>query len=229
MVAGKLKKKFAFVSCVGALFLVSYDVRRPRRTRFRGVWLPDINDQNRQETAGTCRPGNRKFSKQVQHLIAEERPGGRSFVLGHCLPHGMPSWMLITPNAFGLLTTPGRITMLGEVDGNRMRRIYLDGRKLPRIRSSLHGSIPSVCWDGDTLVVDTHRNRAAGLYRDPAERSASATAVTCTLWSAFTSPSQTCCMTISRSPRQTFSPRPGKRQEIFRRYPGRHYEITEGE
>jgi hypothetical protein len=48
--------------------------------------------------------------------------------------------MLITHNAFELLATPGRITMLGEVDGNRMRRIDLDGRKPPEDPDlSLHG------------------------------------------------------------------------------------------
>jgi len=63
--------------------------------------------------------------------------------------------MLITHNAFELLVTPGRITLLGEVDGNRMRRIYLDGRPHPEDPDlTLHGhSIGS--WEGDTLVVDT--------------------------------------------------------------------------
>jgi hypothetical protein len=67
----------------------------------------------------------------------------------------MPSWMLISHNAFELLTTPGRITMLGEVDGNRMRRIYMDGRPHPEDPDlTLHGhSIGH--WEGDTLVIDT--------------------------------------------------------------------------
>jgi len=58
---------------------------------------------------------------QIQHMISEEKAGRPFLVLSHCLPHGMPSWMLMTHNAFELLITPGRITMLGEVDGNRMR------------------------------------------------------------------------------------------------------------
>ena len=45
--------------------------------------------------------------------------------------------------------------MLGEVDGNRMRRIYLDGRKMPENPDpSLHGYSVGR-WDGDTLVVET--------------------------------------------------------------------------
>ena len=63
--------------------------------------------------------------------------------------------MLITHNAMEILVTPGRVTMLGEGDGNRMRRIYTDGRQHPEDPDlTIHGhSIGR--WDGDTLVVDT--------------------------------------------------------------------------
>ena len=45
--------------------------------------------------------------------------------------------------------------MLGESDGNRLRRIYTDGRSHPETPDpSFHGhSIGH--WEGDTLVVDT--------------------------------------------------------------------------
>jgi hypothetical protein len=67
----------------------------------------------------------------------------------------MPSWMLITHNAFEILFTPGRVTILGEGDGNRLRRIYTDGRAHPADPDpSFHGhSIGH--WEQDTLVVDT--------------------------------------------------------------------------
>ena len=39
--------------------------------------------------------------------------------------------MLVTHNAMEILFTPGRVTMLGESDGNRLRRIYTDGRGHP--------------------------------------------------------------------------------------------------
>ena len=63
--------------------------------------------------------------------------------------------MLITHNAMEILFTPGRVTMLGESDGNRMRRIYTDGRSHPEVSDpTFHGhSIGH--WEGDTLVVDT--------------------------------------------------------------------------
>jgi hypothetical protein len=73
----------------------------------------------------------------------------------NCLPEGMPTWMLISHNAMEILFTPGRVTLLGESDGNRLRRIYTDGRGHPDDPDpTFHGhSIGH--WEGDTLVVDT--------------------------------------------------------------------------
>jgi hypothetical protein len=63
--------------------------------------------------------------------------------------------MLITHNALEILFTPGRVTMLGESDGSRLRRIYTDGRPHPADPDpTFHGhSIGH--WEGDTLVIDT--------------------------------------------------------------------------
>jgi hypothetical protein len=54
-----------------------------------------------------------------------------------------------------ILFTPGRVTLLGEMDGNRIRRIYTDGRPHPPDPDpTFHGhSIGR--WEGQTLVVDT--------------------------------------------------------------------------
>jgi hypothetical protein len=67
----------------------------------------------------------------------------------------MPSWMLVTHNAMEILFTPGRVTMLGESDGSRLRRIYTDGRSHPdNPDPTFHGhSIGH--WEGQTLVIDT--------------------------------------------------------------------------
>ena len=121
---------------------------------FSGVWLPDIKDQKRQETSNFP-PWTPAALPQAQHMVAEEKAGRPRLVLSHCMPHGMPSWMLITHNAIEILMTPGRVTMLGEADGNRMRRIYTDGRPHPEDPDpSMHGhSIGH--WDGDVLTVDT--------------------------------------------------------------------------
>jgi hypothetical protein len=63
--------------------------------------------------------------------------------------------MLVTHNAMEILFTPGRVTMLGESDGNRLRRIYTDGRPHPDVPDpSFHGHSTGH-WEGNTLVVDT--------------------------------------------------------------------------
>jgi len=194
---------------------------------FDGVWIPDVKDQHRQETTNVP-PWKPEIVPQIQRLIDEEKAGRPFLVLSHCLPHGMPSWMLISHNAFEWLTTPGRVTLLGEVDGNRMRRIYTDGRPHPEDPDlTLHGySIGH--WEGDVLVVDTTAiapqayiaiSEAVGIPNDGdmhiVERlhlaqpnvlhddlEITAPKVLTTTW---------------------------KTTRIFRRYPDRHYEIIEGE
>jgi hypothetical protein len=119
-----------------------------------GTWTPDVADQVRQETQNMP-PWTPKADKQIRHLLAQQEAGRPFPILDHCFPHGMPGYMLFTHNAFELLATPGRITLLGEGDGNRLRRIYTDGRAHPADPDpSFHGNSIGH-WQGDTLVVDT--------------------------------------------------------------------------
>jgi hypothetical protein len=119
-----------------------------------GVWTPNTSDQERRETADPI-PWNRKAAAEIAKLQAEEQGGNPKGLFVDCLPEGMPSWMLITHNAMEFLFTPGRVTILGEMDGNRLRRIYTDGRPHPADPNpSFHGhSIGH--WEGETLVIDT--------------------------------------------------------------------------
>jgi hypothetical protein len=119
-----------------------------------GVWTPVISDQVAQEKSNRP-PWKPQIAKQIDHMYAEEQAGHPFPIIDHCFPTGMPSWMLITHNAFEILFTPGRVTILGEGDGNRLRRIYTDGRPHPADPDpSFHGhSIGH--WENDTLVVDT--------------------------------------------------------------------------
>jgi hypothetical protein len=121
---------------------------------FSGVWTPVISDQVAQEKSNppSWKPA---IAKQIAHMYAEEAAGRPFPIIDHCFPTGMPSYMLITHNAFEILFTPGRVTLLGEGDGNRLRRIYTDGRAHPADPDpSFHGhSIGH--WEGDTLVIDT--------------------------------------------------------------------------
>ena len=119
-----------------------------------GVWTPVISDQEAQERTNPP-PWKPIIAKQVQKMYADEEAGRPFEIIDHCFPTGMPSWMLITHNAFEVLFTPGRVTILGEGDGNRLRRIYTDGRPHPADPDpSFHGhSIGH--WEGGTLVIDT--------------------------------------------------------------------------
>ncbi len=194
---------------------------------FDGVWVPDVRDQHRQETENVP-PWKPEIVPQIKRLIDEEKAGRPFLVLSHCLPHGMPSWMLITHNAFEFLTTPGRITMLGEVDGNRMRRIYMDGRAHPDDPDlTLHGNSIGH-WDSDVLVIDTTAI-APQAYIATSE--------------AVGIPNNGDMHIVERlhlaQPNVLYddleitAPKvltgTWKTTRIFRRYPDRHYEIIEGE
>jgi len=119
-----------------------------------GTWTPDMSDQIAQEKTNPP-PWKPAIAKQIAKMYADVRAGRPFEIIDHCFPTGMPSWMLITHNAFEFLFTPGRVIILGEGDGNRLRRIYTDGRAHPADPDpSFHGhSIGH--WEGGTLVVDT--------------------------------------------------------------------------
>lgn len=192
-----------------------------------GVWLPDVKDQRRQETENIP-PWKPEIRPQFQSMIDKEKTGRPFLVLSHCLPHGMPSWMLITHNPFELLVTPGRITMLGEVDGNRMRRIYTDGRPHPEDPDlTLHGHSVGH-WEGDNLVVDTvaiapqayiATSEAAGIPNNGdmhiVERI------------HLIQPNVMADDLEITAPKVLTGT--WKTTRVFRRYPQRHYEIIEGE
>ena len=121
-----------------------------------GVWTPNMTDQARRIKTDPV-PWNKAAAAQIAKLEAAEQAGDPKGLFINCLPESMPSWMLITHNALEFLFTPGRVTILGESDGNRLRRIYTDGRGHPADPDpTFHGhSIGH--WEGDTLVVDvTH-------------------------------------------------------------------------
>jgi len=119
-----------------------------------GTWSPDIVDQNAQIKTNPT-PWKPEIQKQVDHMDAEEKAGRPKGLLIDCLPHGSPTFILITHNAIEFLLSPGRVTILGESDGNRLRRIYTDGRPMPEDPDpSFHGYSVGH-WDGDTLVVET--------------------------------------------------------------------------
>ncbi len=119
-----------------------------------GVWTPNVADQEAR-IKGDPVPWKPAAAAQIARLEAAEKAGDPKGLFVNCLPEAMPSWMLITHNAMEILYSPGRVTLLGESDGNRLRRIYTDGRAHPADPDpSFHGhSIGH--WEGATLVIDT--------------------------------------------------------------------------
>jgi hypothetical protein len=143
---------------------VSVDVNPPPRPEdwaalarlpdWSGTWSPDISDQVAQIQSNPT-PWTSKIAAEISQMTDEEKAGHPRGLFVDCLPEGMPSWMLISHNALEFLFTPGRVTMLGESDGNRLRRIYTDGRPHSADPDpSFHGESIGR-WEGDTLVVDT--------------------------------------------------------------------------
>jgi hypothetical protein len=119
-----------------------------------GVWTPNVSDQVKREKSDPI-PWNPRAAAQVAKLEAAEKAGSPKGLFVNCLPESMPSWMLITHNAMEFLFTPWRVTILGEADGNRLRRIYTDGRPHPADpEPTFHGHSVGH-WESQTLVVDT--------------------------------------------------------------------------
>ena len=119
-----------------------------------GVWNPNISDQDRQAKTNMP-PYNEKAMDLIKFQLAEEKAGRPPPLFVNCLPEAHPSWMLITHNAMEILFTPGRVTMLGESDGNRLRRIYTDGRGHPEDPDPTYHGHSIGHWEGETLVIDT--------------------------------------------------------------------------
>jgi hypothetical protein len=121
-----------------------------------GVWVSDWLDQIRQEDLNDV-PWNPETAAEIDRQIEFAEQGRPSGTHNSCMPWGMPGFMMLTHNAIEILFTPGRITILGELDGNNLRRIYTDGRPHPDsldVDPSMHGhSIAH--WEGETLVIDT--------------------------------------------------------------------------
>ena len=220
-------KKAVLASIVAALLGTVLSGTWAQTPDFSGVWLPDVEDQQRQESSNIP-PWKPSIVPQIKHMIAEQDAGRPFLVLAHCLPHGMPGWMLISHNAFELLVTPGRITLLGEVDGNRMRRIYTDGRGHPEDPDlTMHGhSIGK--WEGDTLVVDT-----IGILPQAYIAIDEAVGIPNNGNMHIVERFHLAKPNLLQDDLEIAAPKvlkaTWKTSRFFRRYPDRHYEVTEGE
>ena len=99
-------------------------------------WLPDV-------------------ARQVAHLKQLDAEGQPQNIYINCLPEGLPSSVTQNLNSVEFLVTPGRVTVLAEFDGNRLRRIWTDGRPHPADPDPSFSGHSIGHWESNTLVVDT--------------------------------------------------------------------------
>ena len=123
-----------------------------------GIWNPDQVQQGLEARENNY-PWTITAAAEIDKRILDEKNGKAGGSHNGCLPWGMPGFMAITHNVIEILFTPGRITILGELDGNNLRRIYTDGRPHPaQSDPTFHGNSIGH-WEGSgptsTLVVDT--------------------------------------------------------------------------
>jgi hypothetical protein len=119
-----------------------------------GYWIPDIHDEIVQETSNTPR-WNAKVAKEMARSRADQDAGKPWGLFANCLPEGLPGGILVNHVGMEWVVAPGRVYMMGDGDGNKLRRIYTDGRgHSTDPNPTLYGESIGR-WEGDTLVVDT--------------------------------------------------------------------------
>lgn len=119
-----------------------------------GVWTPGPLDKYApgNSTEPQWRPEIAPIFARLKQLDAEGKPQN---IWVNCLPEGLPSSWTQTLNSVEFLQTPGRITILGELDGNRLRRVWTDGRPHPADPDPTFSGHSIGHWEGQTLVIDT--------------------------------------------------------------------------
>jgi hypothetical protein len=119
-----------------------------------GVWVPDREHPNFKfgSVSAPWTPAAAAYLAEQVDLVKAGKPNN---IYINCLPEGMPSLVIMARSASEFLFTPGRLTILGENDSQRVRRIYIDGRPHPDDPDLTFSGHSIGRWQGDTLVVDT--------------------------------------------------------------------------
>ncbi|CAN5187953.1 hypothetical protein BH10PSE13_BH10PSE13_10430 [soil metagenome] len=124
------------------------------RPDLSGVWAPGPLDRfpPGSTTAPPWTPEKAAEIAALQQLDKEGRPKN---IYIDCLPEGLPSSVTQTLNSVEFLVTPGRVTILGELDGNRLRRIWTDGRAHPADPDPTFSGHSIGHWEENALIIDT--------------------------------------------------------------------------
>ena len=92
-------------------------------------------------------PGAAAVFKERQDTEGRDRPAGR------CLPHTVPTAMMVPGYPWKVVQTPGLTIVLFE-NFSQYRQIFTDGRDFPAERAPTWFGYSIGKWDGDTFVVD---------------------------------------------------------------------------
>jgi hypothetical protein len=129
-------------------WIVPFDRFREESTRFRDPTHPDAP-----KWTPAYMPIVEANRRRVQ-TGQESSPGiAARQNAENCLPTGMPNAMRY-PFAIEFIFTPGRVTILGELD-SLVRRIYTDGRPHAHDPELSYAGESIGHWEGQTLVVHT--------------------------------------------------------------------------
>lgn len=160
-------RSFAVMGSLAAMLAVAAPAWPQAGAPTRGEWsaLADLPDLSGVWTPGPLDkygPGGAEapnwkpeIAAQVDKLKQLDAEGRPQNIYTNCLPEGLPSSVTQTLNSVEFLVTPGRVTVLGEFDGNRLRRIWTDGRPHPADPDPSFSGHSIGHWEGKSLVVDT--------------------------------------------------------------------------
>jgi hypothetical protein len=93
-------------------------------------------------------PAGAALFQARQANFGRDRPAGR------CLPHTIPTAMMVPNYPWKVVQTPGLTVLLFE-NFTDFRQIFTDGRDFPADRQPAWFGYSVGRWDGDTLVVET--------------------------------------------------------------------------
>jgi hypothetical protein len=144
---------FLIVFLLGIVLAFAAPAKDPgNKPDFNGVWLAFASSPP--FVRGAPSPLSENGEKTVNAFY--EKYGDKYVEPGaYCVPPGMPSTMTaIVGYPIEIIQTEDRLTMLAELE-MQVRRIYIDGRKIPENYPATRMGYSVGSWDRDTLVIDT--------------------------------------------------------------------------
>jgi hypothetical protein len=140
--------------------LVSAAARAAPGDGWDGVWSPIENNmfdpsrgQLNPNLARMYPPYNEEWEARYVAVLEVARQGKPSDPTASCRPGGMPR-IMANPYPQEIIVKPKQVTILKELQ-TQIRRIYTDGREVPKDPDLTYNGYSTGHWEGGTLVVET--------------------------------------------------------------------------